>query len=113
MRNRHLYPKNWEKLRVLIKIRDEFRCTICGKKESELKDKNGRNVSLHVMHIDGNTFNNVYTTDANIFNNPNNNLASGCPSCHRLLDQRNGSNKNYRVKQNFQVIDLSMSQTKK
>lgn len=110
MNNRHKYPKNWEQLRVLIKIRDGFKCTICGKKESELSDKKGKPVSLHVMHLDGDTFNNQYTTDGKIFNNPKNNLASGCPFCHRVFDQRLGNNKKYVMKQNHVVVDLSFNQ---
>ena len=107
MNKRELYPKNWEQLRVLIKIRDGYCCTICGKKESELRTKNNKPTSLHVMHLDGNTFNNQYNPEVNIFNDENNNLASGCPTCHRLYDRRHGYDKKYTVKQNHQIVDMS------
>jgi len=112
MNNRHLYPKNWQELRTLIRIRDEFQCTICGKKETELRTKKGNPTSLHVMHLDGDTFNNDYTTDGNIFNNEYNNLACGCPECHRIYDQRNGNNNRYVVKENHQIIDLTFQTIK-
>lgn len=107
MNNRKQYPKNWEQLRVLIKIRDKFTCTICGKKESELRTKKGKPTSLHCMHLDGNSYNNVYTLAGDVFNNVDNNLASGCPDCHRLYDRRNNVVSKYVVKQNHQIIDLS------
>lgn len=108
MNNRKQYPKNWEQLRVLIKLRDEYKCTICGKKESELRTKKGKPTSLHVMHLDGDSFNNEYTVDGIIFNNPYNNLASGCPDCHRLYDRRNNVNSKYVVKENHQIVDMNM-----
>lgn len=113
MNNRSKYPKNWEQLRLLIKIRDQFCCTICGRKESVLISKKGKSCSLHVMHLDGNTFNNVYTVEGNIFNNVDNNLASGCPECHRIYDQRHNKNSVYIVKQNHQIVDMNFLTIKK
>lgn len=108
MNNRKQYPKNWEQLRVLIKIRDQFKCTICDKKESELRTKKGKPASLHCMHLDGDTYNNKYTLAGNVFNNDDNNLATGCPECHRLYDRRNNVSSKYVVKQNHQIVDMSM-----
>lgn len=107
MNKRHLYPKNWNSLKLIIRIRDRFSCQICGKKESEIYSKKGKKLSLHVMHLDGNTFNNKYVASGSLFNNVENNLVSGCPSCHRLYDRRNGIPENYTKKQNHQIIDLS------
>lgn len=107
MNKRYLYPKNWNSLRCMIIIRDKFCCTICGKYESTLVSKKGKKLSLHVMHLDGNTFNNKYVLDGPVFNNPNNNLASGCPNCHRIYDLNSNNQVHTKIKIANVVVDLS------
>jgi 5-methylcytosine-specific restriction endonuclease McrA len=108
MRNRWKYPKNWQQLRVIIIIRDKFCCTICGIHESKIKDAKGRRRSLHVMHLDGNTMNNKYTEDKNYFNNPDNNLASGCPKCHKLYDTQYNTSYKSNPKFKAEVVGFNM-----
>lgn len=108
MNNRYKYPKNWEQLRVLILIRDKFICQICSIHQSKLLSKKGKKVSLHIMHLDGNTFNNNYVLQGSIFNNPLNNLASGCPRCHSMYDNSKFVHKEYKKKHNYSIIDLSL-----
>lgn len=108
MNKRHLYPKNWLKLRVMILIRDGFCCTICGIHESKITDRKGKQRSLHVMHLDGNTFNNKYTLTGEVFNNPLNNLASGCPFCHYIYDLHHNKPPVFSKKENHQIIDMNM-----
>jgi len=107
MNNRKLYPKNWQTLRLLIILRDEFRCTICGIQQYNIRSKSGKKMSLSVMHLDGNTFNNEYVLIPPWFNNPLNNLASACPSCHRIFDQQNGNISAFKKRENHTIVDLS------
>jgi hypothetical protein len=104
---RNKYPLNWQTLRVCILVRDKFCCTICGRSEVSLRSKKMKKIKLHVMHLDGNTFNNLYTLTPPYFNNPNNNLASGCPICHKLFDAILGNSKKDPSVKNFQTIDIS------
>src|SRR3970040_3190201 len=104
---RNKYPKNWLQLRIVILVRDKFTCTICGNSKSYIRDEKGKKISLHVMHLDGNSFNNVFTLAPPYFGNPNNNLASGCPSCHKLYDAQLGNKHNQHVVKNKQNINLS------
>lgn len=107
MNKRYLYPKGWEKIRVIIRVRDNFTCTICGIHESKLVSKNGKPLTLHCMHLDGNTFNNKYVLVGEIFNNPDNNLASGCPFCHKLYDRQHHNTEHVKYKPATIVKDLS------
>jgi len=109
MNKRYLYPKDWNILRVKILIRDKFCCTICGIEEVKILSYKGTHRSLHVMHIDGNTKNNKYVLEGELFNNPDNNLASGCPECHKLFDRIHNSPPVYRKKENHVMLDMSLS----
>jgi 5-methylcytosine-specific restriction endonuclease McrA len=107
MNKRHLYPKNWQSLRLMVIIRDKFCCTICGIHQDKIVSKKGKLIGLHVMHLDGNTFNNAFSPSDPVFNNPNNNLASGCPSCHKMYDKLHNNQEHISKKENHQVIDLA------
>lgn len=108
MNHRYKYPKNWDQLRVIILIRDNFTCTICGKHQDEIFDTKGKNRSLHIMHLDGNTYNNKYVLDGSVYDNPDNNLASGCYRCHRLYDIQFKQSYSSNKKVNHQVVGLDM-----
>ncbi len=60
-----------KELKLAVKIRDNFKCKICGKKESELKK------SLSIHHID-------YDKK----NNDMNNLVALCSSCHTKTNSK-------------------------
>jgi hypothetical protein len=107
MNHRYKYPRNWNSLKMIIRVRDSFRCTICGIHENQIVSSKGKKLSLHCMHIDGNSYNNNYTMDGPIFNNNDNNLASGCPTCHRLFDAQFNNQYVVKKKQNHQVLDMS------
>jgi 5-methylcytosine-specific restriction endonuclease McrA len=112
MNKRYKYPKNWNALRTIIIIRDKFSCSICGIKESHILSIKGLKRSLHVMHLDGNTYNNQYVLEGELFNNPNNNLASGCPECHKLYDRQWNGTIIVKYKKNHQIVDLTMNLSK-
>lgn len=112
MNNRNKYPKNWEQIRLVILLRDQFCCCLCGIHQSNIVNSKGKFASLHVMHLDGNSFNNVFVLNGNVFNNSDNNLASGCPTCHRIYDRQFGYDHWVNKKQNHQIVDMSMLQIK-
>lgn len=107
MNKRYLYPKGWEKIRVEIRVRDKYCCTICGREEKTLVSKKGKPLTLHCMHIDGNTYNNKFVLVGPVFNNPDNNLASGCPECHKMFDRLHHNTIHTTIKNTFVVKDLS------
>lgn len=104
---REIYPLNWQQVRIVILIRDRFCCTICGSDFTKFGSYKIRSKKLHVMHLDGNTFNNKYTLTGSIFNTSDNNLASGCNVCHRLYDAQLGNKIVPKGLVNNQVVHIS------
>lgn len=107
MNKRSIYPKNWEYLRMVIKVRDNNKCQICGIEGDKVVSKKGKLVGLHCMHLDGNTYNNKYILNGVIFNNSENNLAMGCPTCHKMYDRQNNNQEHVTKKENAIVLDMS------
>ena len=66
-----IYPKEWQKIRNIIRRRDNHTCMICGIKEQYLKQK------LCVHHL-----------DENKQNIQKNNLISLCRQCHTRIHRR-------------------------
>lgn len=73
--NKKGYPVNWRNIAVSIKVRDNYKCQICGAREGSVKSKNGKLLSFHVSHK------NHIKTDCR-----ENNLWCLCPAHHRLYD---------------------------
>jgi 5-methylcytosine-specific restriction endonuclease McrA len=95
MKNRKNYPKDWERIRFTILQRDMFKCQLCGIAEKNLFSRKGKKLSLHIMHLDGNTFNNSPL-----------NLLSGCPSCHCRHDIANGLRKEKPTYKKYQIVNF-------
>jgi DEAD/DEAH box helicase domain-containing protein len=67
------YGKNWDKIRLMVRERDQYRCQVCGLAES------GK--AHHVHHKTPlRSFNNLY--EANRLEN----LITLCPNCHQLAE---------------------------
>lgn len=72
MRNRHLYPDNWEDISLRIrKERANDKCEWCGAVNAEPHPVTGSRVILTVAHL-----------DQNRSNNDDSNLAALCQKCH-------------------------------
>ena len=87
MKNRHLYPKNWEELAWQCKERDGWRCRHCGIEQgaSAVNEQTGvvYTVFLHAAHLDHDPW------------NPCPRLASLCPSCHGRYDWSYGERRRW------------------
>lgn len=100
MRNRELYPDNWEsEIRPAILTRDGFKCTQCGIRQNtpyyvirglrmivygefernHAKANNARirKIGLQIAHLDQNPSNNDHS-----------NLKAMCPACHLTFDNQ-------------------------
>lgn len=98
MRNRHLYPANWEsEIRPTILVRDKFKCTTClvpqgarvyyvraqwflleSSADVQWAKDNGYKVvkiGLQIAHL-----------DQDVNNNDPSNLQAKCPKCHLSYD---------------------------
>jgi DEAD/DEAH box helicase domain-containing protein len=69
------YGPNWEKQRNLARMRDQYRCSLCGIAE---------NTKPHHIH---------HKIPFRLFSDPNiandlNNLVTLCPNCHRLVEMK-------------------------
>ena len=66
-----LRDPRWQKLRLEIMGRDEFRCRLCRSKEK----------TLNVHHS-------YYSKGANPWDYPNDSLVTVCEGCHKLMESR-------------------------
>lgn len=71
-----LYPENWEKISLLLRMKALWKCQLCQAKQFENHPITGSVVILTVHHINGDP------TD-----NRRLNLLALCQRCHNKLDQ--------------------------
>jgi hypothetical protein len=76
---KHLYPPNWDELKIACKERANWQCEECGVKEGAIKwSRHSRRqyiVYLHAAHTDDDPGNSIPT------------LVCLCPSCHMRHDR--------------------------
>ena len=76
IRDKSLYPTNWQSIRAHILERDKHRCKWCGAANYQPHPETGARVVLTIMHW----------PDHNPANCADDNLAAACQACHNRMD---------------------------
>lgn len=75
IKDKTLYPKNWEKIRAEILKRAKNKCETCGAQNYKPHPITGSKVILTIMHLNHNPR-----------DNRRKNLKAGCQRCHLIYD---------------------------